>query len=58
MKNFGGRIQQFINDIVKEAQKSELYRYHWKVHSPIVEETTNQPYERCHDSFIITFAQV
>ena len=26
-KNFGGSIKQFIQDIIKEAQKSDLHRY-------------------------------
>ena len=58
-KDFGGRIKQFIDDIIKEAWKSqyELYYYHWKVHSPLVEEITNPPYELFHDSFVITFTQ-
>ena len=31
-ENFGDTIQQFIQDIINEAQKSDLYIYHWKVH--------------------------
>ena len=27
-ENFGDRIQQFIQKIIKEAQRSELYRYY------------------------------
>ena len=29
---FGQKIDEFVKDIIKEAQKSELYRYHWAVH--------------------------
>lgn len=44
-KNFGReKIWQFIRDIIKGAQKRDLYRYHWKVHRPLVEETINPPY--------------
>ena len=44
-KNFGReKTWQFIRDIIKGAQKSDLYRYHWKVHRPLVEETINPPY--------------
>ena len=35
-KHFGGRIQQFIRAIIKEPQKSDLHRYHWAVHRPLV----------------------
>ena len=38
-KNFGGRIQQFIQAIIKEANENDLYRYHCKAHRPLVEET-------------------
>ena len=57
-ENFGDTIQQFIQDIINEAQKSDLYIYHWKVHRPLVEETTNQPYELFHDCFVITFTAI
>lgn len=53
-KNFRGRIKQFIREIIKEAQKSDL----WKFHSPLVEETINYPYELFHDCFLITFTTV
>ena len=44
-KNFGReKIWQFIRDIIKGAQKSDLYGYHRKVHMPFVEETINSPY--------------
>ena len=54
-KNFRGRIQQFIRDIIKEAQKSDLHKYHWAVHRPLVEETINQPYELFRDCIVTTF---
>ena len=54
-KKIGGRIQQFIRDAIKEAQKIELHRYHWAVHRPLVEETIYQLYELFHDCIVITF---
>ena len=54
-KLFRGRIQQFIRDIIKEAQKNDLHRYHWAVHHPLVEETINQPYELFHDCIYLFF---
>ena len=57
-ERFGDRIQQFIQEIIKEGQKSDLYRYHWKVHHSLVEETVNQPCELFDDCFVITFTAV
>ena len=37
-KNFGAEIKNFVSDIIEEAKKSELSRYGWKVHRPLVEE--------------------
>ena len=54
-KTFGGRIQQFIREITKEAQRSDLHRYHWAVHCLLVEEIINQPYELFHDCIVIPF---
>ena len=31
-EQFGDKIQQFFHDIIKEAQKSDLYWYYWVVH--------------------------
>ena len=54
-ENFGDRIQQFFQEIIHEAQKNDLYRYNWKVHRSLVEETVNQPKELFHDSFCYNF---
>ena len=54
-KVFGGRVQQFIREIIKEAPRSDLHRYYWAVHHPLVEEMINQPYELYHDCIVITF---
>lgn len=34
----GHKINEFVRDMIKEAQESDLYRYHWTVHCPLVEE--------------------
>ena len=34
----GHKINEFVRDMIKEAQESDLYRYHWEVHCPLVEE--------------------
>lgn len=53
-ENFGDKMQDFIQSIIDEAQDSDLCRYNWKLHIPLVEETINQ-HEIFHDFFIITF---
>ena len=35
---FEHNINEFVRDIIKEAQKSNLYRYNWAVHQPLCEE--------------------
>ena len=37
-------IQEFVCDIIKEAQRSKLYKYNWAVHRPLfdaIEEPNN-----------------
>ena len=37
-------IQKFVRDIIKEAQRSKLYKYNWAVHRPLfdaIEEPNN-----------------
>ena len=36
---FGQKIDEYVKGIIKEAQKSKLYRYHWAVPHPLVEES-------------------
>ena len=31
-------IQEFVCGIIKEAQRSKLYRYKWAVHQPLFDE--------------------
>ena len=38
---FGDRIPQFMQDIIKKSQKSDFYRYHWAVHRPLMEDKLN-----------------
>ena len=38
-EKFEHKIGEFVADIIKEAQKSDLYRYGWAVHRPLCEET-------------------
>ena len=54
-ENFGHNIGQFIQDMIKEAQKSDLHRYDWKTHRPRVYETKNPPNELFHDCIQIIF---
>ena len=35
-EKFGNKTQQFVQDMIKETQKSDLYKYNWKVHQPLV----------------------
>ena len=35
---FRHKINGFVCDIIKEAQKSDLHRYSWAVHTPLCEE--------------------
>ena len=52
---FQHKIDEFVKDIIKEAQKSELYRYGWKVHRPLVEERKAMPHEYIPHSIAISF---
>ena len=54
-ENFGHNIGQFIQDMIKEAQKSDLHRYDWKTHRPRVYETKNTPNELFQDCIQIIF---
>ena len=40
-KNSGGEIKNLLLKIIKEAKKSDLARYGWKVHRPFVEVRKN-----------------
>ena len=35
---FEHKIKEFVCNIIKEAQKSDLHRYNWAVHRPLCEE--------------------
>ena len=37
-EKFQHKIGEFVADTIKEAQKSDLYRYGWKVHRPLCEK--------------------
>ena len=37
-EKFKHKIGEFVPDIIKEAEKSNLYRYNWAVHRPLCEE--------------------
>ena len=52
---FEHKIGEFVKDIIKEAQKSELYRYHWAVHCPLVEERETMPDQYFSHSIAISF---
>ena len=52
---FGHKIDEFVKDISKEAQKNELYGYGWKVHRPLVEERKAIPHEYFPHSIVISF---
>lgn len=40
---FEHKINEFVRDIIKEAQNSDSYRYHWAVHGPLCEGIENPP---------------
>ena len=52
---FDHKISEFVRDIIKESQKSELYRYGWAVHHPLVEERKGLPHEYFPHSIVISF---
>ena len=52
---FEHKISEFVRDIIKESQKSELYRYGWAVHHPLVEERKGLPHEYFPHSIFISF---
>ena len=52
---FEHKIGEFVEDIIKEARKSELYRYHWAVHHPLVEERKAMLHEYFPHSIVISF---
>ena len=37
-------VKTFVSDILEEAMKSELFRFNWKVHRPLVEEKKSVHY--------------
>ena len=51
---FEHKVQEFICGIIKEAQNSDLYRYHWAVHRPFCEDI-EMPDSYFLHSVIITF---
>ena len=51
---FEQKVQEFICDIIKEAQNNDLYRYHWTVHRPFCEDIETPDSYFLH-SAIITF---
>ena len=53
--HFEHKINEFVRDIIKEAQKSDLCGHGWAVHCPLVEEVENPPHEYFLHSVIITF---
>ena len=55
MKNFGGKIRNFLSKICDETKKGDLSSYSWKVNRPLVEETKNQHCYRFTDRSNIYF---
>ena len=52
---FEHKIDEFVKDITKKPPMSELYRYHWAVQCPLVEERKAMPHEYFPYSNVITF---
>ena len=52
---FQHKIDEFVKHIIKEAQKSELYRYGCKVHRPLVKERKAMPHDNFSHSIAINF---
>ena len=55
---FEHKIDEFVCNIIMEAQKSDLYSYHWKVNGPLCEEIEDPPLSYFDNSEIITFTVV
>lgn len=55
---FEHKINEFVCNIIMEAQKSDLYSYHWKVNGPLCEEIRDPPLSYFDHSEIITFTVV
>ena len=52
---FEHKINEFVCDITKEAQNSDLHRYHWAVHRLLCEDT-EMPHSYLFHAIVITFS--
>ena len=55
---FEHKINEFVHDIMKEAQNSDSYRYNWKVQWPLCEKIEDPPLSYFDNSVVIIFSRI